>query len=58
MFCPGGCVGGPSKRKTETEITRARKKQLDKADDRGILENLANIPMDSFSMSVDYHKEK
>ena len=58
MFCPGGCVGGPSKRKTETEITRARKKQLDKADDRGILENLATVPMDQFSMSVDYHKEK
>ena len=51
MFCPGGCVGGPSSRKTALEITRARKKLLSEADDRKILENLKKYPMDKFSMN-------
>lgn len=57
MFCPGGCVGGPSKRKTEVEITRARVKLLSTADDRKILENLKNIPMDKFSMERNWVKK-
>ena len=50
MVCPGGCVGGPSKHKTETEIARAREALLKQADGRLVLENLKNYPMDSFSM--------
>ncbi len=50
MVCPGGCVGGPSKHKTEVEITRARKNLLSKADDRKILPNLEKYPMKEFSM--------
>ena len=51
MVCPGGCVGGPSRHKTEAEVTKARAQLLSKADDRGILKNLENYPMDSFSMA-------
>lgn len=58
MVCPGGCVGGPSRHKTETEITKARNSLLSKADDRRILENLKNYPMDSFSMYRDGHIEE
>ena len=50
MVCPGGCVGGPSKHKTEQEIMRARSALLSKADDRKIIKNLKNYPMDKFSM--------
>ena len=57
MFCPGGCVGGPSRRKTELEITKARNRLLSEADNRGILENLKNYPMNKFSMYVDNHKD-
>ena len=55
MICPGGCVGGPSKHKTEAEITKARNELLDKADDRRVLNNLENYPMDKFSMFRDGH---
>ncbi|MCR4924215.1 MAG: 4Fe-4S dicluster domain-containing protein [Lachnospiraceae bacterium] len=55
MMCPGGCVGGPSKHKTEAEITSARRKLLEEADSRGILENLAGYPMGEFSMFRDGH---
>jgi len=55
MICPGGCVGGPSKHKTEAEITKARNELLDKADGRGVLDNLKNYPMDKFSMFRDGH---
>ncbi len=57
MFCPGGCVGGPSKRKTEVEITRARVKLLNEADQRKILENIEKLPTDQFSMNRDWKKE-
>ena len=57
MFCPGGCVGGPSKRKTEIEITKARSKQLAEADDRKILENIEDLPLDKFSMYTDGHMD-
>ncbi len=50
MICEGGCVGGPSKHKTEIEIKRAREDLLNEADDRKILENLKKYPMDKFSM--------
>ncbi len=53
MVCSGGCVGGPSKHKTEVEISRARETLLGKADDRKILENLKKYPMDKFSMYRD-----
>ena len=53
MVCPGGCVGGPSKHKTETEIFRAREALLKKADGRKVLENLKQYPMDKFSMRRD-----
>ncbi len=58
MMCPGGCVGGPSRQKAETEIIRARKALLAGADDRKILDNLKQYPMDSFSMFRDGHLEK
>jgi ferredoxin hydrogenase large subunit len=50
MICEGGCVGGPSKHSAENEIKKARTSLLAKADKRGILENLEQYPMDSFSM--------
>ena len=55
MVCPGGCVGGPSKHRTEIEIKRAREGLLKKADGRKVLENLENYPMDKFSMYRDGH---
>ena len=53
MICPGGCVGGPSRHKTEAEISRARETLLKGADGRKVLENLKNYPMDKFSMKRD-----
>jgi iron only hydrogenase large subunit-like protein len=50
MVCEGGCVGGPSKHKTEIEIRKARMELLNQADNRKILDNLKNYPMDKFSM--------
>ncbi|MDD6282522.1 MAG: 4Fe-4S dicluster domain-containing protein [Oribacterium sp.] len=53
MVCDGGCVGGPSKHKTEMEIRKARQELLDQADDRKVLQNLKKYPMDKFSMHRD-----
>ena len=53
MICPGGCVGGPSKHQAETVVLKARTELLEKADKRGILENLKHYPMDQFSMRRD-----
>ena len=50
MFCPGGCVGGPSKRKTELEITKARNQLLSQSEERNILDNLADYPVDEISL--------
>ena len=50
MACVGGCVGGPSKHKTEMEAKRHRDALIAKADSRGVHENLAKYPMDTFSM--------
>jgi iron only hydrogenase large subunit-like protein len=57
MICEGGCVGGPSKHKTELEIKRAREGLLKKADGRKVLENLKAYPMDKFSMYRDGHMD-
>ena len=57
MVCPGGCVGGPSKHKTEQEITKAREALLSKADERKVIKNLEQYPMDKFSMYRDGHIE-
>ena len=53
MMCVGGCVGGPSRHKTELELKRARESLLKKADGRKVLNNLRNYPMDQFSMHRD-----
>jgi iron only hydrogenase large subunit-like protein len=53
MVCPGGCVGGPSKHRTEAETLKAREGLLKQADGRKILENLKQYPMDKFSMFRD-----
>ena len=58
MMCPGGCVGGPSRQKTDIEISRARDVLLKRADSRKILDNLKNYPMDQFSMYRDGHLEE
>jgi len=55
MICEGGCVGGPSKHKTEVEITKARNELLSKADDRKVIDNLKDLPMDKFSMNRHGH---
>jgi len=57
MACVGGCVGGPSKHKTEIEIKRSRETLLKRADDRKVLDNLKNYPMDKFSMHRDGHMD-
>ena len=57
MICPGGCVGGPSSRKAEPELNKARAELLAKADGRQILENLKRYPMDRFSMYRDGHMD-
>ena len=53
MVCPGGCVGGPSRHKTESEVIKARAKLLSEADSREVLKNLEEYPMDKFSMHRD-----
>ncbi|RGY98536.1 4Fe-4S dicluster domain-containing protein [Clostridium sp. AM58-1XD] len=50
MACVGGCVGGPSKHKTETEAKKDRDALIGEADARQVHENLKNYAMDSFSM--------
>lgn len=50
MVCAGGCVGGPSKHKTEVEAKKDRDTLIGEADDRKVLENLKKYPMDQFSM--------
>ena len=57
MICPGGCIGGPSKHTPEKDVLKARSHLLQNADDRRILENLKNYPMDQFSMFRDGHRE-
>lgn len=49
MICEGGCVGGPSKHKSEIETKRFRDKLIKEADGRLILENISNYDITSFS---------
>ena len=42
---------------TELELKRSREALLKKADNRKVLENLKNYPMDKFSMFRDGHME-
>ena len=58
MICEGGCVGGPSKHKTELELKKARDGLLSQADGRKVLENLKDYPMDKFSMYRDGHMDE
>ena len=57
MICEGGCVGGPSKHRSEMEIKKAREGLLKKADGRKVLDNLKDYPMDKFSMYRDGHMD-
>lgn len=50
MACEGGCVGGPSKHKSETEARKSRDKLIGEADGRLVYENLKAYDMDFFSM--------
>ena len=50
MVCVGGCVGGPSKHKTEGEAKKARDTLIGQADGREIKGNLKSYKMDTFSM--------
>lgn len=50
MACEGGCVGGPSKHKSEMEARKSRDKLIGEADDRLVLDNLKKYDMESFSM--------
>lgn len=50
MVCTGGCVGGPSKHKTEMESKKARDLLIGSADKRKVHENLKKYDMDRFSM--------
>lgn len=50
MVCTGGCVGGPSRHKTEMEFKKDRDALIAAADGREVHENLKNYPMDKFSM--------
>lgn len=50
MICVGGCVGGPSRHKTENEAKKAREQLIGSADDRKVYENLDHYDLDQFSM--------
>ena len=50
MACDGGCVGGPSSYENMLTTKKYREDLIAQADNRGILENLKNYDMDSFSM--------
>ncbi|MCC8061355.1 MAG: 4Fe-4S dicluster domain-containing protein [Clostridiales bacterium] len=50
MACVGGCVGGPSKHKTELEAKKARDLLIGQADDRKIHENLKMAGADGVTM--------
>ena len=50
MACEGGCVGGPSAFNDMVSTKKFRDEMIEKADNRGIHENLKQYDMDSFSM--------
>lgn len=50
MACVGGCVGGPSKHKTELEAKKARDTLIGQADGRYVHENLVKVGADKVPM--------
>lgn len=50
MVCAGGCVGGPSKHKTEMEAKKARDTLIGQADGRNVHENLKKVGADQVPM--------
>ncbi|MCD8220714.1 MAG: 4Fe-4S dicluster domain-containing protein [Clostridiales bacterium] len=50
MVCVGGCVGGPSKHKSEIEAKKSRDKLIGMADKREVHENLKNLGLESVHM--------
>lgn len=50
MVCVGGCVGGPSKHKSETESKKARDQLIGQADNREVHENLKNLDLEQVAM--------
>ena len=50
MACVGGCVGGPSKHKTELEAKKARDTLIGQADGRNVHENLVKVGADKVPM--------
>ena len=50
MVCAGGCVGGPSKHKTEIEAKKARDTLIGQADGRNVHENLKKVGADQVPM--------
>ena len=50
MACVGGCVGGPSKHKTELEAKKARDLLIGQADDREVHANLKEKGLDDLHM--------
>ncbi|MCM1106547.1 MAG: 4Fe-4S dicluster domain-containing protein [Blautia sp.] len=54
MACEGGCVGGPSSYNDQLSTKKFRDELMEKADKRGILQNLEHYHMETFSM----HREQ
>ena len=50
MVCVGGCVGGPSKHKTEQEAKKARDLLIGQADGREVFANLKEKGLDDLHM--------
>ena len=50
MCCEGGCVSGPGNIQAERTFKRERDKQIQAADDRGILDTLEEYSKYEFSM--------
>lgn len=50
MACVGGCVGGPSRHKTEAEAKKARDILIGQADSREVHENLTKLGADQVAM--------
>lgn len=50
MACAGGCVGGPSQYKSESEAKKARDILIGQADGRGVHPNLKSLGADSVAM--------
>lgn len=50
MACPGGCVGGPSRYRSETETKKARDSLIGQADARGVHPNLKKLGADQVAM--------